>query len=1055
MPGRLTPVGRGGRYWFAVAEPEHGGDEAPAAAVLARVQQNGTGEVLASPGVPEIGQHAAWRVRFNYRGLTNLLFHAAETVTVAVRADGPPVDPKITTLDGAVLDATGDGRAAQRWSLSAGWYRLALGQVEHAEGILDLTLGPPGLLPRTPVAPGPPDPTLSLGEQYVQAERLKLIGNEAPGQPIRKVARALPLELDDGPMLLTLAAGQSEDLDVRVKRAGTLLVRALDSDAPIERSELSAGVSTRVTLPAADHPRTLAVAWLPPDMRAVPAPSPPPDLPVLQDGATSFLDLQREKTASFALQVAEGGLFRATTLGRLHTGATIGTSFLPTLDSADGNGVGANMLLQRYLRAGRYRLNVVARGSEGRLGVVVAPAPMLAGAALLPGLSVRASLPAGSGVAFPLRIAQAGRYHLDLHGLGGRFAARLEDAEGWPLLRDGDLTSLDTDLAPGLYRLIVEPPAVAARVVARLARIVPPAPIEGHGPHTLPFDAVQSATWREPASPDAEREPDAWSFALAGPANISLDLTGEGMAAQLLADARGAKPLATIEARAKMTRTLPAGRYRVEVRASERNDRVDYRLSLQTEELQPGTPRQVHLPAVLSFAIAEPRIVSLSSFGDIPLRAVLRGESGGVLARAAERTDDWNIALSRPLPAGRYRLELAALASPAAAAPVAAAAASDAEPTQSNDQDNADQTPQAAAGPAPPPAPAVTGGGGSSSTEVTLALVADLPDEALAADGSAQIAGVGVHHLPLPTRVSGKLMLVAAESPIEVSLAVEARDADGAWRRIAQDQGTAPIVAIPTDGGAWRALAWSVDGADAPIRLAAAAADSEAQALGALQFRPASPGSQPAGRWPRCPIRVPRRSISPGRGESCSPPPAPAARRTAFRPSNRRDRCGSMRRPSAFGWWRTQAMPRSRARCRPSNCRAIVRSGSICRRVAAAVSRLPRRPMGRSAASSPPPSASPACRRGAAWRSRTAAPSRCAAATGSPSGTPAGMIGCARRCAATRWHSRKFTLWTSHSPGWCRRTQRCRCGCHPAASASMPASRPATRWSPTGRRPAR
>ena len=162
--------------------------------------------------------------------------------------------------------------------------------------------------------------------------------------------------------------------------------------------------------------------------------------------------------------------------------------------------------------------------------MVAAPAILAQGAALLPGLSVWASVPAGNGVGFPLRIDAGGRYRLELLGLGGPFVERLEDADGWPLLRDGDLGHLEREFRAGDYRLIVEPPAVPARAVARLTRLVSPAPIEGHGRIPCPsMDAVGDVA--RAGSADAPGPPDSWSFALAGTAHVTLDMTGDGMLA--------------------------------------------------------------------------------------------------------------------------------------------------------------------------------------------------------------------------------------------------------------------------------------------------------------------------------------------------------------------------------------------------------------------------------------------------------------------------------------------------------------------------------------------
>jgi uncharacterized protein len=815
------------RSLLAAAALAEGGDEAPAAALLARFDANGMGEVLASPGVPQIGPAGAWRTRFNLRGPTRLLFHVTAAMTVAVRAEGPPVAPLVTTPEGAVMNATGNGRTATSWSLSPGWYVLALRQAKPAPGILDLTLGPPGVLPAAPEPAGPANPVLPLGEHAaaVTGSSLRLFANAVPDGEPRLISRKLPVALTAGPVVLTPAAGDAPTLDLAIDRPGRLVVRDVDTATVLEQRVVAKGDTPAITLPSADRARTLAVAWLPPQTQATPSPAPLADLPVLRDGAPLFLDLARDQQASFSVQIAQGGLFRLATLGRLATEGRLGTAFLPALEQASGNGVGANMLLQRTLRAGRYRLDVTARGSSGRLGVVAAPAVLAEGATLLPGLSVRASLPAGGGVAFPVRIAEKGRYHLDLLGLGGKFTARLEDAEGWPLLVQSDLTSLDQDFVPGSYRLIVQPPAVAAQVVARLTRIEPPANIEGHGPHALPFEVAQSATWREPARRDAPRTPDAWTFSLAGPAKITLELTGDGMVAALRADAPDAAPLGRVLGGAKLVQTLPAGRYVVDASAQGRNDRLDYSVVLHSEELQPATPRVEKLPAEVPFAIAAPRVMSLTSFGDVPLRAVLHAEDGSVLARVVGRTDDWNIALSRPLPAGRYRLELSALPVPAATPAKEAAQPDQPAPDQGMAQDQQ-------------PAPTAEAEPAALQTELTLALPADLPDQALAADGGATLTGAGVHHVPLATAAPGTLLAVAAEAPVEVVLAVQARAPDGAWRQVGQDQGRAPLLAIPGDGGIWRASVWAVDGADAPVRFAVHTVAGPAQPPGLVRLAP-------------------------------------------------------------------------------------------------------------------------------------------------------------------------------------------------------------------------
>ena len=215
-------------------------------------------------------------------------------------------------------------------------------------------------------------------------------------------------------------------------------------------------------------------------------------------------------------------------------------------------------------------------------------------------------------------------------------------------------------MAPGRDRLVVEPSAVTRDVVLRLSAVTEPAPIIGHGPHPLPFGTAQSATWREPDSQSAPRTPDSWTFELAGDANVTLKLA-DAMTGALRRDGADGTAQRIV---GQWQGTLQAGRYTLDITSLGRNDRTPYTVTLNTVELQPDTPRSVSLPATLPFAIASPRVVSLTSFGSVPVKAVLRGADGGVIGRYAARADDWNVAVSRPLPAGSYKLELLPAAAP-------------------------------------------------------------------------------------------------------------------------------------------------------------------------------------------------------------------------------------------------------------------------------------------------------------------------------------------------------------------------------------------------------
>jgi hypothetical protein len=811
-----SPISGSGAHLMTMEVAGDGGDELPASAVLLRLDQAGKAEVLASTA-PRVGPGQAWRRRFNLRGPTDILFEVTAAGPLVARAQGPDVRISLEPLLASRTE--GEGAASPRtFDVEPGWYRLKLRPVEDAAGVVDLGFGPPDRSPD--VAPArPPRTAIPLGIiDLDKSARYALFADAAPGLVTALVARPLPADLASGPLVVhqTEAARPDDapgptlgafDVPVRVPAGGTVIATdASGRPAAINWSDTPAGPEGRlltVHIPATDRPRDLVLAWA---SGEPPEPVPPVGVQTLEPLSPAqprFFDLKHDQQRDFRMLLGEGGLYRIETLGRLKTSAAVATAFLPRLDSASDNGAGHNALLQTYLRAGSYRVRVGALDSAGHLGIVARPARLLAAGTLVADGSARASLAEGSGAIFDIAVAEAGSYRLDLYGLGRSPRARLEDAEGWPLTATTALSKIERRLAPGRYRLVVLPEPVDARVVARLRRIVDPAVLQGHGPHPLLFDAVQKFEWREPGTKDAERIPDRWEFALEGEARISLDIS-DGMIADLVRTGGDATPIARLVFKRGFSGALPAGRYRVEARALGRNDRLDYELRLQSQEIEPRVPRLVELPAVIPFSIADDRVVNLTTFGTTDLSGVLKDATGRVIERLGARTDDWNIALSRRLPKGAYLLELdRASAGPAAAGDQAA----EPQPETSEASEAGDDD-----GPAKAKA--------AARVEVRL----ELPDAAQ------------VREVPLPAAAAGELMLVAAESASELVVSLERQEPGLDWQPVGFERGRSPVMAAPADGGAsrWRASVWSIDGGPAPITVAVTNVRQPAQALGSV-----------------------------------------------------------------------------------------------------------------------------------------------------------------------------------------------------------------------------
>ncbi len=896
-----------GSYLVAVDVAGEGGDELPATVLLARFAK-GKGTVIASKAL-RIAEGGAWRGKFNLRGPSSLIFEIANSGAVALRTLGPGVRATLEPLLGANAPRA-DGEIPLQWNVEAGWYRLKLDPVRDAGGVLDLTFGQPGLAPALSLSPV--HPTLDFGVQTVEkGAALQIFANSGPNLAIGPRARKLPADLAAGPLILDqpargevqgkpaieapaplppkrpaqaplgaekrtpVAAGTAQKandkrapkvqtpappvaggpgalvIPLRAPKGGAIAAADVNGrPVAIELTEQGAddkGRTLVATVPASPVDRRVIVTWskfAPP--AAVPSVAAAAAIPVLKPGEAQFFDLARDETRAFRLDVADGGLYRIGTLGRLKTSATIGTSFIPAIDQASDNGPGHNALLQTYLRAGSYRVNIKALESEGHLGLVTERAALNPAGRLAPEQSARAALTEGSGAVFDVEAPETADYRLDLYSLGKDFPARLEEEDGWPLTPPGAVAALERHFDKGRYRLVVPPVEADARVVARMRGTGGVATLQGHGPHPLAFETPQKFQWREPAVGEL-RKPDQWTFSLNGPAQVTIAVS-EGMAGELTK--LGAEPtkIGKISFERGFDGGLAQGDYRLDLTAAGRNDRLDYEVALKSAELQPGAPRLVELPASVRFAIGDDRIVTLTSFGAAELTGVLKDADGRILERLSGRIDDWNIALSRRLPAGAYRLDLAAARADAGQASMQAerpdevnvadeSASDESASDQSADETSADE--QAAGEPPAEEGDAETASADEAAPneqtrakiELDLALPEPVKGPDLDLERVAQVAGRGAYQLALPAIADGALLVVAAQSSADCVLSLERRDPDGMWRAVGFDRGRAPFVAMPGDGKAkqpWRVSVWPVEGA-ASIAVVARAVDDLAK----------------------------------------------------------------------------------------------------------------------------------------------------------------------------------------------------------------------------------
>jgi hypothetical protein len=608
-----------------------GGDEVLPTLLLARHEVGARSRILSS-NVPHVGPGVAWHARFNLRGPTNLLVQPDAGGQLALRTDGVKLG---NSLDrSSYVEVPGD------------LLGLNLVPAPDAFGLLDLIFGPPGL--QAPLTdPLPPDPVIPLGVQSLApGESFFLLHQVAPDADAWLSVRRVPVQLNEGPVMVTQTKGQSLTIPVNWQEGATLAATTIGGDGQVAFAQTHrADGGADVTLPPPASARTVVLSARPPapPAEAAAEPDSAAPLPILQAEKPNFFDLAENETRRFALNAAQGGLFRIETLGRLQTSGEIGTHFIASLGSAQANGAGQNMRLTPWLRAGAYTVRVTARSSAGHLGLQAAPAPLLPTATLTPGGSVCDTLAAGTGRTIPIDVSLDGTYDIAVAGQGEGFSGRLEDTEGWPLVAPGPLDRQTLKLRAGRYQLIVTPGTTDQRMVAAMKRVLPEGPITGHGPHALVLGKQISAVWREPRPGEPNRRPDSFTFSLSGEAHVHISLS-EGMDGLLTG------PGNSIRIRQIYDNILPAGYWRLDATAEGRNDRLDYTLQIRTDEVQPGIPRDIALNSSTPFTLAAPGVVTLTTTGRVATKAVLRAADGKVIARAGASANDWNTAISQRRP---------------------------------------------------------------------------------------------------------------------------------------------------------------------------------------------------------------------------------------------------------------------------------------------------------------------------------------------------------------------------------------------------------------------
>ena len=365
---------------------------------------------------------------------------------------------------------------------------------------------------------------------------------------------------------------------------------------------------------------------------------------------TIYFNLGRKQRKTFLVKARPAGLFRLETTGLLKTSGNLRTRVIPSLERQTANGVGRNFLIQQYLRKGEFHLTVASQDdSKGHLGLKLIRTQLRDGGMLTPQIPARLTLNPGEGLLYNFQIKTKKKIHLKTLGLNRKFRVRLEDNQGWPLMRPGIEADITRTFEPGNYRYIILPTDNTVRVVTILEEIYKKPVYKGHGPFIINSPGIQHV-WKE----SGQRIPDQWEFNLTAPAMTNIKLS-PGMTAEV--HTSGSPPL-TLPLDQAWQELLPSGQVQIKVKSSLPNNLLPYSLKVDFIHLTPGQRKIITPPAEVLVSVATKGPVEFQSLGAIDTHASLYDAQGNLLLKNDDRPDDWNFYLTQTLEPGFYKLKV-------------------------------------------------------------------------------------------------------------------------------------------------------------------------------------------------------------------------------------------------------------------------------------------------------------------------------------------------------------------------------------------------------------
>ncbi|MCJ8311968.1 MAG: hypothetical protein HRU38_07255 [Saccharospirillaceae bacterium] len=391
-----------------------------------------------------------------------------------------------------------------------------------------------------------------------------------------------------------------------------------------------------------------------------------PDYDELNVNNQPYFKLDGVKT--FSMKVKQSGLYAVESTGLLSTVGVIRNKLNQQYKDNKQNGSGRNFYIQSYLLSGDYQLAINSAGkSKGNTALILSYSPIIDKGELKLGAKYFETIKNTEALKYKINIKEAARYNIKALTVDSDLQIRLDDIDGWPVIKPGSNGSRVQYLEKGEYYITVLPKPVSVASSLLVEKVTDKIKYpQNDEVKILNLDAINKNnqvkyTWLERTNKQGDRVKDRWVFELNTDANISIEFSDK-MAITLI-NTQNNKQIGLFDIKETYRNNvwssmLKKGRYELQFVAKGKNNKLAYTFNVSNTTLLFGQNKPLSLPQNVSFKLATSEQISVTTFGQSDVVAKLYDGDNQLINSFDDNGDNWNLMLNATLAKGEYRLEL-------------------------------------------------------------------------------------------------------------------------------------------------------------------------------------------------------------------------------------------------------------------------------------------------------------------------------------------------------------------------------------------------------------